>query len=96
MWIKRSAPGDKCGGAWRHTSGWEVRHCGHPTANWPYYIEHPDRKEIVVSFNGLGFKTSKVARGVVEMIVTGSVMVSTENCVANVATVNATAMGLVV
>ena len=25
-------------GIWRHTSGFEVRHCGHPTANWPYYV----------------------------------------------------------
>jgi hypothetical protein len=24
-------------GIWQHTSGWQVHHCGHPTANWPYY-----------------------------------------------------------
>jgi hypothetical protein len=27
-----------CGGVWLHeSSGWEVKHCGHPTALWPYY-----------------------------------------------------------
>ena len=23
-------------------SGWTVRHCGHPTANWPWYGTRPD------------------------------------------------------
>lgn len=37
-WERLSQPGDKCRAHWRHTaSGWEVFHCGHPTANWPYY-----------------------------------------------------------
>lgn len=33
---------------WRHTSGWEVRHCGHPTALWPYYGQHPDGRPILI------------------------------------------------
>jgi hypothetical protein len=33
-----------CGARWTHDdSGWVVHHCGHPTANWPYYGEDPTR-----------------------------------------------------
>lgn len=48
-------------GYWRHVSGWEARHCGHPTANWPYYLLAPDGR-MVVSEAGYGFKTIKLAR----------------------------------
>jgi len=40
-WERLSAAGDKCGSHWRHTSGWEIRHCGHPTALWPYMLTDP-------------------------------------------------------
>jgi hypothetical protein len=33
---------------WRHESGWEVRHCGHPTALWPYYGQHPDGRPFLI------------------------------------------------
>ncbi len=29
------------GGEWQHASGWTVHHCGHPTANWPYFAAPP-------------------------------------------------------
>jgi hypothetical protein len=29
------------GGVWKHESGWIVKHCGHPTALWPYYAVSP-------------------------------------------------------
>lgn len=38
----------------RHVSGWEVRHCGHPTANWPYAAYHDDGRALV-SGNGRGW-----------------------------------------
>lgn len=60
---------------WQHHSGWEVVHCGHPTALWPYSLQHPDRAEIVVSFNGRGFRKVQAARDVVERIVSGEVTI---------------------
>lgn len=27
---------------WRHSTGWHVHHCGHPTANWPYAVFSPE------------------------------------------------------
>lgn len=58
-WTRLSAPGDKVGATWRHdASGWLVRHCGHPTANWPYYAIDPAHGErrVVVSSGGLAFR----------------------------------------
>lgn len=26
---------------WRHSSGWELVHCGHPTANYPWALYDP-------------------------------------------------------
>lgn len=65
--------------------GWLIRHCGHPTANWPYYLEHPDRTEVIVSWNGRGFKTVAVAKSAVSGILEGSIEVTTEHCADNIA-----------
>jgi len=62
------------GGVWRHiASGWIVRHCGHPTALWPYYGKRPgsgeSRDELLLSGGwGLGraFQTLKRAQEAVE------------------------------
>lgn len=50
-----------CGGIWRHVaSGWVVRHCGHPTALWPYYgkrsLTEPDNddKSNMLLYGGWG------------------------------------------
>lgn len=38
------------GGVWRHVaSGWLVKHCGHPTALWPYYGQHPDGRPMLIT-----------------------------------------------
>jgi hypothetical protein len=59
---KRSRPGWRkiqdgnyggCGAVWEHHTGWKVIHCGHPTANYPYYGESPDGKEIMLA-GGIG------------------------------------------
>jgi len=70
-WRRLSAPGNKCGARWRHWSGWEVHHCGHPTANWPYLLLNPKNHTMFVSANGLGFKTLAAAQGVVAGIAAG-------------------------
>jgi len=42
-WTRVPATGDKCGARWIHSSsGWIVQHCGHPTANFPYYVITPE------------------------------------------------------
>jgi hypothetical protein len=42
-----------------------VRHCGHPTANFPYYIETLDGRPIYAP-NGRGFTKLKDAKQRVE------------------------------
>jgi len=41
-------------------SGWQVRHCMHPTANFPYYILTPDGP--VFAANGRGFQRLELAQ----------------------------------
>lgn len=81
-WTRLSAPGDKCGARWRHeASGWEVKHCGHPTANWPYHAadpEHPGR--VVVSHNGKGFRKLLDAMAAVEDVLSGTLVATNERC----------------
>lgn len=46
-----------CGGVWRHvSSGWLVRHCGHPTALWPYSIHDKANSTTRIAPNGHGFR----------------------------------------
>ena len=54
-----------------HASGWTVRHCGHPTANWPYYLTSPEGLSPVMSWNGLGFRTLEGACLAVEFLALG-------------------------
>ena len=42
-----------------------VRHCGHPTANWPYYI---DADPIIVASNGHGFRLLVEAKQAAESL----------------------------
>ena len=39
------SPRNTCGVIWVHRSGWKVRHCGHPTALWPWYGVPPGADE---------------------------------------------------
>jgi hypothetical protein len=48
-------------------SGYVVRHCGHPTANFPYYIETPQGPNILAP-NGRGFQRLDLAKQHVEAI----------------------------
>ena len=99
-WTRLSAPGDKCRARWVHNaSRWIVMHCGHPTANWPYYLAGDPvlahGAELVVSFNGLGFQTLEAAMSVVERIVAGELTVTRERCEPGVARVLVDAAGVV-
>jgi len=70
-WLRHSEPGDKLSARWEHqASGWEVRHCGHPTANWPYYATTPEGR-VVVASNGRGWRTLKDAQAAVEELAAG-------------------------
>ncbi len=54
-WERASAPSDKLRARWIHETGWEVRHCGHPTAIWPYYAVNTSDGSVYVAANGRGF-----------------------------------------
>jgi hypothetical protein len=42
-------------------SGWTIHHCGHPTANFPYYILTPACERILAP-NGRGFQRLSLAK----------------------------------
>lgn len=57
---------------WRHdASGYEVRHCGHPTALRPYYVTRPDDDRVVVRSDGGAFEWLDAARDAVEGVAAG-------------------------
>ncbi len=73
-WTRLPGVGGKCGATFLHKSGWRVRHCGHPTAIWPYYGIPPnstdasDRCTILLTGGfglGTGFTTLKEAQAAV-------------------------------
>jgi hypothetical protein len=59
--------GSVVGLTYSHTSGWTVRHCGHPTANNPYEVTNPAGR-LVVAPNGLAFRTVATALDAVDAI----------------------------
>lgn len=72
----------KINAEWLHeASGWRVRHCGHPTALWPYYLIPPDGMLSVMSHNGRGFTSGAIGRAAVESILSGALAVLTADCV---------------
>ena len=81
-WRRLSAPGDKCSTNWVHNaSGWEIQHCGHPTANWPYYALDPSYPgTATVTHNGLGFRTLRQAMEAIEHVLAGRWRATNENC----------------
>lgn len=61
-------------------SGWMVRHCGHPTANWPYFAIKPGDSRTVVTHNGKGFHTIQAAFDAVEAVLQGTLVVTDSRC----------------
>lgn len=76
-WTRLSPTGAcKTVGRFRHdASGLVVRHCGHPTALWPYMILPADGGRAIVSWTGHGFKTLAVAMDVAERVARGGLSV---------------------
>ena len=71
-WTKDRAGHAGKGADWCHVpSGWVTRHCGHPTALWPYYVEHPDQPSTIVVSVNLGWKTAAVAREAILVLAKG-------------------------
>jgi len=48
-WKRIPGPsGGTCGAEWRHSTGAVVRHCGHPTALYPYYGFRANGERVVI------------------------------------------------
>lgn len=67
-WIKTTGPlgHQTCGAHYAMTldgepTGYVIKHCGHPTANWPYYIVRPDGQEMYSGGIGLGYGFRRLA-----------------------------------
>lgn len=63
-WSVIKAPGG-CGNVYTHTSGWQVKHCGHPTALYPYSV-HDLEGRMHLHPNGRAFQYLKDAKAYVE------------------------------
>ena len=81
-WTREGNLGTKIGAVYAHPSGWTVRHCSHPTANWPYYAIDPDDAErrVAVRHNGQGFRTAQQAMEAVEGVLAGTILNTIEGC----------------
>lgn len=66
-WERRAGVyGGTCGAMWRlRGTDYFVRHCGHPTALWPYYGLRPDGSMILAP-NGRAFRLLADAQAAVE------------------------------
>lgn len=94
IWSKHTFGPDSKFATHAHASGWQIHHCGHPTANWPYYLTAPGGSEMIMSHNGRGFCTVAICKAVVAHLLIGTFTTTTENCEPGIATVrNVTAFG---
>ena len=82
-WSRLSEPGKKCDAHYRHdATGWQVRHCGHPTANYPYWAIDPTDPEerCCVTHNGHGVRTLQLAFEQVEGVIAGRRVATNDGC----------------
>jgi hypothetical protein len=82
-WTRLGDRSTKIGAVYAHESGWSVRHCGHPTANWPYYAVDPSDaadSRYAVTHNGKGFRTAQLAMEAVEGVLAGTIINTIEGC----------------
>lgn len=81
-WIRLSTPGKKLDACYRHVaSGWLVKHCGHPTANWPYYAVDPAHPhDITMTHNGLGWRRADLAFDAIERVLRGGLVATATRC----------------
>ena len=66
--------------SYSHPNGYEVHHCGHQTANYPYYLVTPAGL-MVVSHNGHGFVRAAWAQEVAEGLASGRFTATNDGCV---------------
>ena len=67
VWVRYAGSLGKLNTVHSHVpSGWQVHHCGHPTANFPYYILKPDGETVLNPDNGRGFQRLELAKSYVE------------------------------
>ena len=67
-WVKiRAGNHGGCGAVWEHTSGWQVIHCGHPTANYPWYAMSPEGKRLTLANGNFAFAYLKEIKRMVEL-----------------------------
>ena len=85
-WTRLSEPGRKCDARWLHeASGWVIRHCGHPTALWPYFAvdpEHPGCE--TMTHNGKGFRKLEDGFAAIEAVLRGELVATDNACVPGV------------
>ncbi len=65
----KSCPGTNhgCGARWEYyRGGYSVLHCGHPTANYPWYGLTPEGA-MILSHNGMAFSRLQPAMEAVEV-----------------------------
>lgn len=78
----RKIAGDPLGGkfvTYQHpASNWRIQHCGHPTANYPYYLISPAGLHPIVSENGRAFRNLCAAKAAVACILGGVWRVSAD------------------
>lgn len=71
-WTRNDAL-SKTAAVYKHVSGWQVLHCGHMTALWPFYLAAPDGRSLVAP-HGRGFQKLIEAQVAVERTVNGESM----------------------
>ena len=82
-WERVDGTTHKCRAVWAHPSGWEVRHCGHPTALWPWSAMAPkvaDEVDFVVDQNGRGFQNLARAFEQIDRYERGELTIRVEVC----------------
>ena len=73
-------PWTKTAARWKHPSGWELHHCGHPTANYPWALYDPTGRAVSRGWSfeppapndRRAWRTLKEAFAFVETILSGS------------------------
>lgn len=76
-WERIDGGHSKLTATYRHNpNGWTVHHCGHPTANFPYYLLTPSGSRLLAP-NGRGFQTLALAQDHVERLHNGQQIADT-------------------
>lgn len=85
-WIRLSTPGRKLDARYKHVaSGWVVRHCGHPTANFPYFAVDPAHPlDCTVTHNGRGWVLLTAAFEAIDRVLRGELVATSSRCVPGV------------